>query len=805
MNITETIKHKRLICDGGFGTMLQSAGLDAGTPPERWNITHPDEIVRIHKSYIEAGSDIITLNTFGINTIKYSEDEAESLIRAAHECACRAIDESVGTEVFKVLDIGPTGKLLKPYGDLDFEDAVKAFSHVVAVGAGLGVDAVLIETMNDSYETKAAVLAAKENCDLPVFVTNVYDESAKLMTGADIPAMVALLEGMGVSAMGINCSLGPSQMKNLYLQLKEYSSLPIIIQPNAGLPTDVNGKTVYNVGADEFATIMGEIAQMGAAIIGGCCGTTPEYIRKMRAETEKYPYAYPEQKKRTLISSYTHAYEIGNQPTLIGERINPTGKSKLKEALRSKNMSYILSEAVKQEECGVHILDVNVGLPEIDEREMMIAAIKEIQSVSALPLQIDTVNPDAMEAAMRIYNGKPLVNSVNGSRESMEKIFPLVKKYGGVLIALTMDESGIPDTAQGRLEIAKRIVNNASTYGISPCDIIVDPLALTVSSDAKGAETTLETIKLIKKELDVKTSLGISNISFGLPSRDFITSAFYIMALEAGLDCAIMNPYSAEMMKAYYTYRALHVQDKNFSEYIRFADSVSVETKQSDPVRQNSSDETEKEHGRLGSAIIKGLRQEAGNIAKELLENTEPMEIINNQIIPALNFVGKGFEEKRIYLPGLLMSAEASQAAFEEVRSFMKKNMNDNSSNADRKIVLATVKGDIHDIGKNIVRVLLENFGFDVIDLGRDVPGEVVCKAVKESNAKLVGLSALMTTTVPAMAQTIELLHKECCGVKVVVGGAVLTQEYADMIQADKYAADAMDTVRYAQLIFDNK
>lgn len=790
--------------------MLQNAGLEAGTPSEMWNITHPEEISRIHKEYIEAGSDIITLNTFGINTIKYSETEAWNLVSAAHACACRAIEDSGRTDVFKVLDIGPTGKLLKPYGDLDFEDAVKAFSFVISAGAKLGVDAVLIETMNDSYETKAAVLAAKENCELPIFVTNVYDESAKLMTGADIPAMVALLEGMGVSAIGINCSLGPSQMKDLYVSLKEYSSLPIIIQPNAGLPTDVNGKTVYDVDADEFASVMGEIARMGAAIIGGCCGTTPEYIRKMKSASEIYPYIYPEQKKHTLISSYTHAHEVGNQPTLIGERINPTGKSKLKEALRSKNMSYILSEAVKQEECGVHILDVNVGLPEVNECEMMVSAVKEIQSVSALPLQIDTVNPDAMEAAMRIYNGKPLVNSVNGSRESMEKIFPLVKKYGGAVIALTMDESGIPETAEGRLEIARRIVDNAGIYGINPWDIIVDPLALTVSSDAKGAETTLETIKLIKKELGVKTSLGISNISFGLPSRDFITSSFYIMALEAGLDCAIMNPYSAEMMKAYYTYRALHAQDNNFSEYIRFADSVNVETKQNNTAGNVKPDEAMKEHGRLGSAIIKGFREEAGNIAKEMLKSIDPMEIIDTQIIPALNFVGRGFEEKKVYLPGLLMSAEASQAAFEEVRAFMKRRsdveQNENMSlNHNKKIVLATVKGDIHDIGKNIVRVLLENFGFDVIDLGRDVPKEEVCKAAKENNVKLVGLSALMTTTVPAMAETIELLHEECRDVKVVVGGAVLTQEYADMIKADKYAADAMDTVRYAQLILDNK
>ena len=802
MNINEILNKKRLICDGGFGTMLQSAGLPAGEAPEKWNITHPDIICDIHKAYIDAGSDIITVNTFGVNTLKYEKSEAQSMIFAAFDCARRAKKECGRQDVLLALDIGPTGRLLEPYGDLDFEDAVNAFSFVAKCGADCGADIVFVETMNDSYETKAAVVAVKENCNIPIFVTNVYDEGAKLMTGADIRAMVSMLEGLGVDALGMNCSLGPGQMKNLLPEMMKYSSTPVMVQPNAGLPRDENGKTVYDIGADEFADIMADIAKMGAAVLGGCCGTTPEYIEKMRRAVDAIPYVPQKPKTETFVSSYTHAVEIGKTPVLIGERINPTGKPKLKEALRTGNMSYLLSEAVSQEEKGIHILDVNVGLPEIDEPSMMASAIKEIQSVTALPLQIDTVNIEAMERAMRVYNGKPLVNSVNGSRQSMDSIFPLVKKYGGAVIALTMDESGIPEDANGRLAIARRIVDEAAKYGIDRKDIIADPLAMTVSSEPGGAQVTLEAIRLIKRELGIKTSLGVSNISFGLPQRDFITSSFYIMALEAGLDCAIMNPYSEEMMKSYFTWRALNRQDDNFGDYIRFAtEFVTVEKPSVNPSEKpakNQTSQTENEDGELRGAIVKGLREKAGSIAKEMLKYTDPMTLINEHIIVALNTVGKGFEEKRIYLPGLLMSAEAAQAAFEEVRLAMPP-----SSDAEsKKIVLATVQGDIHDIGKNIVRVLLENFGFNVIDLGRDVPPEAVYEAAREHKVRLVGLSALMTTTVPSMEKTIKLLHEKLPGILVVVGGAVLTQEYADMIGADKYAADAMETVRYAQSIF---
>ncbi len=791
MKITEQIKNKRLIFDGGMGTLLQAAGLPAGQAPEKWNITNSDKIVDIHKSYIAAGCDILTSNTFGVNTLKYTANEVASMTRAAFSCMKKAAAEA-NREIYLALDIGPTGKLLEPYGDLPFERAVEVFAETVRVGVECGADVILIETMNDSYETKAAVLAAKENSDLPIFVTNVYDSTHKLMTGADVPAMVALLEGLGVDAIGMNCSLGPCQMIDVLPKFIEYSSTPIIVQPNAGLPMQKDGVTVYDVDAEEFSDIMAQMAKMGGCILGGCCGTTPEYIGKTVEKTREIPFVYPSKKQRTLVSSYTHAVEIGKAPTLIGERINPTGKSKLKEALRTNNMSYILSEAVSQQECGAHILDVNVGLPEIDEVKTMMTAVKQIQSVSDCPLQIDTVNFVAMESAARVYNGKPLINSVNGSEESMNAVFPIVKKYGGAVIALTMDEQGIPETARGRVEIARRIMERAAEYGIGKKDIIVDPLALTVSSNPESAKVTLEAIRLIRDELGLYTSLGVSNISFGLPQRDLVTSTFYVMALNSGLNCAIMNPYSTEMMKAYRSYCALSGLDTAFENYIDFASSyLSTQTEGTAAKATLSGD------GELQSAIIKGLKDKSRKVTEIMLESVEPMDIINGHIIPALNVVGKGFEEKTVYLPQLLMSAEASQTAFEAVKEKLPK-----SADTKGRIVLATVKGDIHDIGKNIVRVLLENFGFSVIDLGKDVPPAAVVDAVRESGAKLVCLSALMTTTVPAMADTIKLLREFCPSVKVMVGGAVMTQEYADMIGADAYSPDAMGAVRFAQELF---
>ena len=780
VQITELMKKKRLYFDGGMGTLLQEKGLKAGEAPESWNISRPDDITAIHRAYIKAGSNIITTNTFGINRLKFSN--YRELIASGIACAKDAAADK--KEVFVAFDMGPTGKLLEPLGDLAFEDAVELFAENVKAAAEYGADLILIETMNDSYETKAAVLAAKENCTLPVFVTNVYDEGCHTMTGADPAAMVAMLEGLNVDALGINCSLGPDKMLPAVKQLAQYATVPVIVNPNAGLPECVNGETVYNIDAESFSEYMKEIALCGASVLGGCCGTTPEYIRKTAEKTSSLPYSVPAVKSRTLVSSYTHAVEIGASPLLIGERINPTGKKKFKEALRSGDINYILSEGLNQADKGVHILDVNVGLPEIDEKQMMLSVIKELQAVCDLPLQIDTSDPAVLEAALRIYNGKALVNSVNGNEESMLAVFPLVAKYGGTVIALTLDKCGIPDTAAERLAIAEKIINTAENYGISANNIVVDPLALTISSNPESAEVTLKTIQLLK-EKGIKVSLGVSNISFGLPKREIINSAFFAAALNAGLDCAIMNPFSPEMMNMYYAYMALSGKDTACSNYIAYAEGITVSD--TSAVAADSSD--------LKTAVIKGIRDTAVSSATALLSTENPLDIINGYIIPALDEIGKDFENKKAFLPQLLMSAEAASAAFGVIKSAIPAK----SAESGRKVILATVKGDIHDIGKNIVKVMLESYGFSVIDLGRDVAPETVAAAVKSENCRLVGLSALMTTTVPAMEETISLLRKEDTPVTVIVGGAVLTKEYADMIGADFYAKDAMETVRFAE------
>ena len=653
--------------------------------------------------------------------------------------------------------------------------------------------------MNDAYETKAAVLAAKENSSLPIFVTNAYDASGKLMTGADPRAMVALLEGLGVDALGVNCSQGPEQMLPVIEELLRYASVPIMVNPNAGLPSCVDGKTVFDVDADTFALTMRRIAELGASILGGCCGTTPEYIEKTAHAVSDIPYTAPTEKTHTLVSSYTHAVELGTDPVLIGERINPTGKKRFKQALRDNDMDYIIGEGLSQEELGAHILDVNVGLPEIDECDMMSRVVIELQAVTDLPLQIDTVDPRAMESALRIYNGKPLINSVNGKEESIRSVLPLAKKYGGAIIALTLDEDGIPDTAEGRYAIAERIVRRAGEYGISKKDIIVDPLALTISSDPCGALVTLESIRIIRERLGVCTSLGVSNISFGLPSRETVNSTFFAIALGSGLSAAIINPNSLEMMKVYHAFRALSAKDENCKDYIEFAASVPTAAAVSAAPSAKPSDEGDEPP--LCHAIIKGLRDAAFARAVELLGTDEPINVINKYIVPALDKVGAGFESGKIYLPQLLMSAEAAKSAFEAV----KQSMGDTGDGNKGKIILATVKGDIHDIGKNIVKALLSNYGFGVIDLGKDVPPEVICDTAIAEGVRLVGLSALMTTTVPAMEETIKLLREKAPNTCIFVGGAVLTQEYADMIGADAYCKDAMGAVRYAEGFFSAK
>ena len=796
MKITEYLKEKILILDGGMGTLLQARGLTPGELPERWNITHPEIITEIHRAYYDAGSNVVNTNTFGASSLKFSEEELDAIVRSAVENAREAAKTSTREgERWVALDVGPTGRMLKPYGDLDFEDAVEIFAKTVRLGVKYGCDLIFIETMNDSYETKAALLAAKENSSLPVFVSNAYGEDGKLMTGASPSAMVAMLEGLGADAIGVNCSLGPRALRPVVEEYLKYSSLPVLLKPNAGLPRSEGGRTVFDVSPDDFADEVRELCSLGVCVAGGCCGTTPDYIAALSTAVSDIKPLPVSKKELTLISSYTHTVEFGGRCVLIGERINPTGKKRFKEALRSGDMDYILKEAIAEEERGAHVLDVNVGLPEIDETAMLTSAVKEIQAIIDLPLQIDTSSASAMESALRVYNGKPMINSVNGAKESLDKILPLAKKYGGVIIALTLDETGIPTTAEGRLEIAKRILAEAEKYGIDKKDVVFDPLALTVSADKNAAVETLRAVRMITEELGCHASLGVSNVSFGLPEREAVNASFFALALANGLSAAIMNPHSQEMMKVYYSTGALFGFDDNCREYLAFAESM---PKLTAVAVENKEKNAEEYASQLCRAIVKGLSDEAARLTAEVIKTKAPLDVVAEEIIPALDKVGDGFEKKTVYLPSLLMSAEAAGAAFEVIKSTLPKD----SSGGKGKIVLATVKGDIHDIGKNIVKLLLENYGFEVTDLGRDVPAEAIVKAARDTGAHLVGLSALMTTTVPAMEEAIRLIRETLPAVKVVVGGAVLTQEYADAIGADKYAHDAMDTVRYAEEIY---
>ena len=795
MKITDYIKDNILYLDGGLGTLLQAQGLKSGELPERWNITHSDVLVKIHRDYFDAGSNVVNTNTFGANSLKFNDNELETIIKSAIDNVKKAREMS-DTEHKKwiALDIGPTGKMLAPYGDFDFEDAVNVFKKTVELGVKYGADLIFIETMNDSYETKAALLAAKECSDLPVFVSNAYGEDGKLMTGASPSAMVAMLEGMGADAIGVNCSLGPKALSGVVCEYLKYSSLPVILKPNAGLPKSVDGKTVFDVAPDEFACEVKKLIEKGVHLAGGCCGTTPEYIKKLVDTSKDVTPLQIKDKNITCVSSYTHSVEFGTRPILIGERINPTGKKRFKEALRANDVDYILKEGIAQQEKGVDILDVNVGLPEIDEEKMLKIAVCELQAIIDLPLQIDSSDAVAMETALRRYNGKAMINSVNGKKESMEAVFPLVKKYGGLVVALTLDESGIPDNADDRVKIAEKILNEAEKYGIDKKDIIFDPLALTVSADNNAGKETLRAVKLISEKLDCHTSLGVSNVSFGLPRRDIINSAFFTLAMGNGLSAAIMNPYSTEMMQAYYSFCALAGLDDSCTDYIDFAQNLVVTNNTS--VEKPLAAGSEQYKSELQKAIVKGLKEQASALTKALLETNEALSIVSEEIIPALDIVGSGFEKKTVYLPQLLMSAEAAKSAFEVIKESMS---GTDSAAVKSTVVIATVKGDIHDIGKNIVKLLLENYGYNVVDLGRDVPPEDVVESAVSIHAPIVGLSALMTTTVPAMEETIKLLRKHAPWCKVVVGGAVLTQEYADAIGADHYSKDAMETVRYAE------
>ena len=792
--IRERLGKEVLYFDGGMGTLLQEKGLKAGELPEVWNIEHMEEVIEIHRQYFEAGSDIVLTNTFGANALKFRDSsyELSDIVTAAviHVKEAASLGVHDGREVYAALDVGSTGKLLKPMGDLDFEDAVRAFGEVMRCGEEAGADLIHIETMSDTYEMKAAVLAAKEQTNLPVFATMIFDEKGRLLTGGDVRSAVAMLEGLGVDALGINCGLGPEQMLPIFQEIVSHTSVPVIVKPNAGLPKQKDGAVYYDVDPAEFASVMEKIVEGGAAVAGGCCGTTPAHIRKMIETLGRRSVQHVEAEEETVVSSYGQAVILGKKPLIIGERINPTGKKRLKQALKEHDIDYILKEGITQQEKGAHILDVNVGLPDINESEMMKEVVTELQSVTSLPLQIDTVDAEAMEAAMRIYNGKPMVNSVNGKQESMDAVFPLIKKYGGVAVGLTLDEEGIPSTAEGRIRIAGKIIREAEKFGIKKKDLVIDVLAMTVSSDPEGAKVTLEALKGVRERYGVCTVLGVSNISFGLPSRPVINAHFYTMAMQAGLSAGIVNPSSEEMMRSYYAYCALTDQDPNFEAYIqRFGGTDTAA-----PKGKKDSELT------LQAAIEKGLKEEAKEAATELLLTLAPLEIIDSHLIPALDAVGKGFEKGTVFLPQLLMSADAAKIAFGVLKEHLA--ASGGSEKKKQKVILATVKGDIHDIGKNIVKVLLENYSFDVRDLGKDVDPELIVQTAVDEDIRLVGLSALMTTTVASMEETIQLLRREKPDCKVMVGGAVLNQEYADMIGADFYGKDAMQSVYYAQNVF---
>lgn len=825
MSILDRIKSgKFTFFEGGCGTILQAKGLKPGEKPEIWNITRPEVISGMHFDYILAGANIHKTNTFGANSLKYTDNDGDFVlekviessvanVRKAIDWAQRGIDPTgrllseeekslVAENHYIAMDIGPLGKLLKPFGDLDFEAAVDIFKRSAAAGAKAGADLILIETINDLYEAKAAILAAKEACDLPVFLTTAYDERGKLLTGADPRTVVAMAEGLGVDALGTNCSFGPRQLLGVVEQLCNYASVPVICAPNAGIPRAEGEKTVYDIDAESFKDAMVDIADSGASILGGCCGTTPLHIKKLvKALEGKSPKAICE-KNHTLISSYTHGVEFGSQeglPVLIGERINPTGKARFKQALRERDLDYIIQEGLKQEDAGAQVLDVNVGLPEIDEAELMEEVVCQLQAVTDLPLQIDTTNIDAMERALRAYNGKALVNSVNGKAEVMDAVFPLVKKYGGLCVALTLDEGGIPETAEGRLAVAEKILKRAGDYGIKAKDIIFDPLALSISAEPNSAGVTLQAIRLIREKLGCCTTLGISNISFGLPARGAINTAFFTLAMEQGLDAAIMNPNSLEMMKAYHAFCALKGLDRDFSRYIEFAAKLAPDPGQQKSVSLKGA-AGKSEGDDLVHAVVKGLKERAAELTGQYLKTRDSLEIIDEFLIPALDKVGRGFEAKTVFLPQLLMSAEAAKASFAVIKEHISAGGFDGATKGT--VVIATVKGDVHDIGKNIVKVLLENYGYRVVDLGKDVEPKLVVEAARENHAALVGLSALMTTTVPAMEETIKLLRQENCSARICTGGAVLTPEYAAAIGADKYVKDAMETVRYAEEIF---
>jgi 5-methyltetrahydrofolate--homocysteine methyltransferase len=779
-----------LVFDGGMGTMLQAYGLKAGEMPENYNITNSDMILEIHKAYIAAGADIITTNTFGANTYKL-KDSGLSVDKVINS-AVRIAREAAGDKLV-AHDIGPIGQLMEPYGTLSFQDAYDAFKEQIVSGTAAGADLILIETMSDIYEAKAAILAAKENSHLPVICTMTFQADGRTLTGSDPMTMVNIISKLGVDALGINCSLGPKDIIPLLSQILKYSTVPVIVQPNAGLPILVEGKTVFDITPEIFGQYMGEMAGMGAVILGGCCGTGPEHIKSIRKAISGLKPIKRSVKRLTAVSSATTTVVLGEGAKIIGERINPTGKKKLKEALINGDMDYLLREAVAQRDAGAHMLDVNVGLPEIDETAMMVKAVKELQSIVNLPLQIDSVRPEVIDPAARICNGRPIINSVNGEEKVMEAIFPIAKKYGCLLVALTLDENGIPQKAEDRVKIAERIVKKAREYGIDKEDIIVDCLVLTASAQQKEVQETIKAVTLVKEKLGLKTALGVSNVSFGLPGRELLNRTFLAMALTAGLDAPILNPMSEAMVNTIKAYNVLWNIDKESVEYIRSC--AAGGEKPAVKERESSRD--------LKKIVIDGMKEEAAPMVRQLLSEYDGIKIVDEYLIPALDIVGQKYESGEIFLPQLIQAAETVKRAFEEIKGSMLKDNGETSMAHKGKIVLATVKGDIHDIGKNIVKILLENYGFEVHDLGKDVQIERIVEKVIEENAKLVGLSALMTTTVKSMEDTIKALRKHCPDSKIIVGGAVLNEDYAKMIGADYYGKDARDAVKIVRKFYE--
>ncbi|MGN0550243.1 MAG: homocysteine S-methyltransferase family protein [Acutalibacteraceae bacterium] len=771
------------ILDGAMGTSLQASGLKAGEIPELLSVTNPELIEGIHRKYIESGAQAVYTNTFGANRYKlagckYSVSEVIAASVNAAKKAC-------GDTALTVLDIGPIGKLMEPNGDLSFEQAYDIFREQIL--AGEKADMIVFETMTDLLEIKAGVLAAKENSDKPVMCTMSFENNMRTFTGCSVSAMALTLQGLGVDAIGVNCSLGPDEMYPIIEELSKWTTLPIIVKPNAGLPDPVTNK--YNVTAQQFAGSIEKLLPFGVKLVGGCCGTTPEFIAKTKEMLQNKKYV----RKNTAVPAAVcsaAATVLTDTPSIVGERINPTGKKLFKEALKNNDLDYILTQGIEQVNAGADILDVNVGLPEIDEEEMMVKTVKALQGITDAPLQLDSTDKNVLEKALRIYCGKPIVNSVNGEEKSLNSVLPLVKKYGAAVIGLTLDENGIPKTAQGRFEIAKRIVERAESLGISRSDIFIDCLTLTASAEQEGVMQTLCALKRVKEELHVKTALGVSNISFGLPNRELINSTFLTMALQNGLDLPIINPNVDSMTGAVRAYKLLANIDKNSAEFISAYNNADKK-----PVPKADG----KKSIDLPYAIANGLKGECKELTRELLKTVDPMEIVNGMLIPALDKTGQEFESGKIFLPQLIQSATAAQSCFEVIKEQL---ISSNSAPVSKgKIVIATVKGDIHDIGKNIVKVLLENYGYTVIDLGRDVPPETVLAAAREHNVRLVGLSALMTTTLKAMEETIALFKAEKYDCKFFVGGAVLTPEYAEKIGADYYCKDAKESVDTAKLV----